>query len=189
MSSGTGNASRRRWRFLLPLLGLAAWLAFSGDKSPDGAAAVSMPVRQTPAPEPASRSLVPAPKTATGTAPEPIETLVRRDQWIAAAPADKTSAPRRDLFSTRDWNPPPPAPAPVVEAAPVAPPLPFAFLGKKLEGGTWEVYLSRGEQTFVVREGQTLDGVYRVDKIAPPALTLTHLPLGQSQTLPIGDTR
>jgi hypothetical protein len=36
----------------------------------------------------------------------------------------------------------------------MAPPLPFAYLGKKLEGGQWEVYLGRGEEVlFIVREG------------------------------------
>jgi hypothetical protein len=120
---------------------------------------------------------------------ESNEMLVGRDQW-AAAPADTVSASAsRDLFSTRNWNPPPPPPPPAAEAAAVAPTLPFAFLGKKLEGDIWEVYLNRGEQTFIVREGQTLDGIYRIDKIAPPSLALTYLPLGQSQTLQIGDSR
>ena len=130
-----------------------------------------------------------AARTPRVTEPESIEMLVRRDQW-AAAPTDTASAlASRDLFSTRNWNPPPPPPTPVAEAAPVAPALPFAFLGKKLQGEIWEVYLSRGEHTCIAREGQTLDGVYRIDKIAPPSLALTYLPLGQPQTLPIGDSR
>ena len=121
--------------------------------------------------------------------PESIEMLVGRDQW-AAAPTDTASASAsRDLFSTRNWNPPPPPPTAMAEAAALAPPLPFAFLGKKFEGDIWEVYLSRGEQTLIAREGQTLDGIYRIDKIAPPSLALTYLPLAQSQTLPIGDSR
>lgn len=186
----SGHASRRRWWLWLPLLGLAGWLALFGDRSADGkAAAVSGPVRLPGIAEPASRlRLVPTPKTAATAVPEVIETLVRRDEWVAPVPADAASAARRDLFSTRNWNPPPP-PVPVSEPAPVAPPLPFVFLGKKLEGEVWEVYLSRGEQTFVVREGQTLEHAYRIDKIAPPSLTLTYLPLAQSQTLMIGDSR
>jgi hypothetical protein len=187
------DTSGRRWWFWLPLLGLATWLALFGDKSPAGSAAVaSLPVRSTPtvrsAPAPTAAA---SPKAAPGNGPELIEALIARDQWIEAAPAaSAASAPaRRDLFSARNWNPPPP-PAPVVEAPPpMAPPLPFAYLGKKLEAETWEVYLSRGEQTFIVREGQTLDGTYRIDKIAPPSMALTYLPLGQPQTLTIGDTR
>jgi hypothetical protein len=99
------------------------------------------------------------------------------------------SASGRDLFSARSWNPPPPAPPAQEPAAPVAPPLPYAFLGKKLEAGSWEIYLSKGEQTVIVREGEIVDGAWRVDKIAPPSMALTYLPLGQVQTLPIGEIR
>lgn len=188
MSGGT--ASKRRWWIWLPALGLAGWLAFFGDRSPEGKAAiVTAPARPLPAGETAQRPVPPTGKTAAASEPEPIELLIQRDQWFAAVPAEIASAAKPNLFTKRDWNPPAPAPAPAAPAPPVAPPLPFTFLGKKLEGETWEVYLSRGEQSFIAREGQTLDRVYRIDKIAPPALTLTYLPLGQTQTLAIGDTR
>ena len=71
----------------------------------------------------------------------------------------------------------------------MAPPLPYAFIGKKHEADSWEVYLTRGEMTFVAREGEVLEGAYRVDKIQPPTLTVTYLPLGEVQTLAIGDMR
>jgi hypothetical protein len=106
----------------------------------------------------------------------------------AALAAASASASGRDLFSARSWNPPPPPPA-QEPAAPVAPPLPYAFLGKKLEAGSWEIYLNKGEQTVIVREGEIVDGAWRVDKIAPPSMALTYLPLGQVQTLPIGEIR
>jgi hypothetical protein len=77
----------------------------------------------------------------------------------------------------------------VQAAAPVAPPLPYGFIGKKQEAERWEVFLARGEQTFIAREGEVLEGTYRVDRIDPPALTFTYLPLGQVQTLPIGESR
>ena len=68
----------------------------------------------------------------------------------------------------------------------MAPPLPFVYLGKKLEDGRWEAYLGHGEQVFIVREGMTLAGTYKVRKIAPPTLTLIYLPLQKLQTIPIG---
>lgn len=191
MSSAKRIAAGRRWWLWLPLLGLAAWLALFGDRSPDGdAVAVSLPVRA--AATTASRASSRPVDGPSSQAAESLETLVGRDQLLAGEPEAPAGAPtgaKRDLFSTRNWNPPPPPPPPAVVPAPVAPPLPFTFLGKKLEGESWEVYLSRGEQTFIVREGQTLDGAYRVDKIAPPVLTLTYVPLGQARTLTIGDTR
>lgn len=171
----------RRWWLWLPLLGLGAWLALFADKSPSSEGPVlSLPIRVKAAP--ASKTQEPQ---------ETLMALIPRRELILLPPADGggNTIARRDLFSVRNWAPAPPPAMPVVVPAPTAPPLPFAFLGKKLEAGAWEIYLARGEQTFIVREGQVLDGIYRVDKIDPPALALTYLPLGQTQTLSIGDTR
>ncbi len=182
--SGRSKSNHRRWWLWTPLLAGAAWLAFFGDKSPaNDAAAVSLPTRA-------------APQRAAAAAKEPaaardnaLLALLPREQLIPQAPASGTSAATRDLFSVRSWTPAPPAPAATPAAAPVAPPLPYVFVGKKLEGETWEVYLTRGDQTLVARAGETLEGSYRVESIQPPNLSLTYLPLGQVQTLAIGDTR
>ncbi|UUZ55500.1 hypothetical protein LP419_07470 [Massilia sp. H-1] len=96
-----------------------------------------------------------------------------------------------DLFSRRDWNLPPPpvaaqAVAPPPPPPPMAPPLPFTFLGKAVADGSWEVYLARGDKTFIVRDKTVIEGMYRVDAITPPNLTLTYLPLNQVQQLNIG---
>lgn len=196
---------RTRWAGLLGLLGVSAWLAVFGDKTPS---TTSTPMASAAARAPAqaaSPALAPVPTAAparthaTSAAPTqpPLPRLIARDVLIpvpatpSEAPTHRTAnvAPQRDLFASRNWTPPSPPPPPQPVAAPVAPPLPYTFLGKKLEGGAWEVYLGRGEQTFIAREGVTLDGHYHVDRIAPPALTLTYIPLGQAQTLSIGDSR
>jgi hypothetical protein len=52
----------------------------------------------------------------------------------------------------------------------------------------WEVFLSRGDETLIVREGQTIESSYRIDAVKPPNLTLTYLPLGEQQQLRIGET-
>lgn len=93
------------------------------------------------------------------------------------------------LFDSQTWNPPPPPPPkPTPPPPPVAPPLPYLVLGKKFEDQSWEVYLARGDQTFIAREKGTLENQYRVDSIKPPTMTLTYLPLNQVQTLTIGGT-
>jgi hypothetical protein len=38
----------------------------------------------------------------------------------------------------------------------------------------------------VVKKGMQIDGMYRVDAIAPPTLTITYLPMNQVQQLNIG---
>jgi hypothetical protein len=185
-------SSSRRWWLWIPLLGIAAWLALFGDRAATGNAAatsVALPPAATTSPaEPTLHRVAPQPKT--GPAAEPIDALIPRSGLVPSAPTATRPATvaSLDLFSPRSWTPPPPAASASV-AIPVAPPLPFVYLGMKVEGDVWEVYLSRAEQTFIARVGQTLDGSYRVDSITPPSLVLTYLPLGQSQTLPIGDSR
>lgn len=179
--SAQATPTSMRWWIGLPLLAAGAWLALFGDKSPAGDAAASAPVAAVPAAQPRTAAAVPAGDVTLA--------LVPRDQLFAKPDAQSPErATARDLFSARNWNPPPPPP-PVFVAAPVAPPVPYAFLGKKLEANVWEVYLSRGEQTFVARTGQVLEGEWCVDRIAPPSLELTYLPLGQALTLSIGETR
>ncbi|MBC3915994.1 hypothetical protein H8L32_00725 [Undibacterium sp. CY18W] len=92
------------------------------------------------------------------------------------------------FFSAQSWVPPPP---PVAKAPPPpppsAPPMPFRYIGKRVEEGVTEVYLSYGEKTYIVQEQSVLEGSYRVDVIKPPVMTLTYLPLNQVQTIQIGN--
>lgn len=184
--SAQKTQTSKRWWLWLPLLAAGAWLALFGDKSPAGDAAASAPVAAVPTAQPTAA----APATRAVPASDATLVLVPRHQLLATpeAPTLET-ATTRDLFSARNWKPPPPPSPPVVVAAPVAPPVPYAFLGKKLEAEIWEVYLSRGEQTFVARTGAMLEGEWHVDRIAPPSLELTYMPLGQALTLSIGETR
>jgi len=123
---------------------------------------------------------------------QPVLALVPRDMLIgdgetAFGQGQKDAGP----FAHQDWTPPPPPPPPPQPAPPppppTAPPLPFTFIGKSVADGAWEVYLARGDRTYVVHgKGDVIDGTYRVDAIAPPVLTLTYLPLNQVQQLNIG---
>jgi len=194
------------------MLGLAlagaALLVLFGDRTPDGAiaepaerpaahaaqaalvrtpaaAAVAGAARPVPAVAPASASASGKPADAG----QPILALVPRDVLIGDADgAFGQGQGGAGPFVHQDWTPPPPPPAaPPPPPPPTAPPLPFTFLGKSVGGGAWEIYLARGDRTYVVREkGAVIDGTYRVDAIAPPVLTLTYLPLNQVQQLNIG---
>jgi len=81
-----------------------------------------------------------------------------------------------------------PAPlSPPASAPPAPPPLPFTYLGRKLDGGRWEVWLAAGDQTYYVREGSVVERDWAVNAIRPPWLTLTYLPLKTMQTMTIGE--
>jgi hypothetical protein len=187
------------------LVGAVLLVAF-GDRSPDGevaeaverpvhpaapAAPVSVPV---PAAGPAATPAAPAPARAGAdgadgaSAAQPILALVPRETLIGDSDArfgagDNGPGP----FGRQDWTPPPPPPPPpAAPPPPVAPALPFSFIGKSVGDGIWEVYLARGERTYVVHDKDVIDGTWRVEAIAPPVMTLTYLPLNQVQQLNIG---
>jgi len=163
----------------LLLLG-SAWLAFFGDKTPPG---MAQPVARpsSPAlPQPTSPSIRPAEK-ARHASPE-LRDLVPRDQVIRRSPPTSV-----DIFSTRSWTPPPPPIVAEPVPVPVAPAVPYTYVGKKQESGQWEVYLSRNDSTYIVRRGVTLEGNYLVERIEPPTLILKYLPLNQLQSLAIGE--
>lgn len=180
----------RRRLLLWSLLLMAGWLALFGDRTPHDAPDVVQAARRAsgegaaaPAPA-ASRAVGARTDAAKASAQLEVAALIARDELIATAIDDRVS---RDLFPPLSWMPPPPKPEkPAKAPPPMAPPIPFVYLGKKLESGQWEVYLGRGEEVFIAREGATLAGSYRVQGITPSALNLLYLPLKQLQTIPIG---
>lgn len=81
-------------------------------------------------------------------------------------------------------------PAAVPPAPTLSPDLPWRVIGKQLdEHEGWAVFLARGEETWIVRAGDTLDGNYRVAAIQPPTLTLQHLKNRSRRTLDIGEVK
>jgi hypothetical protein len=68
---------------------------------------------------------------------------------------------------------------------PVAPPLPFAYLGKVIEDGKLSVFLARGGENLSVSPGDTIGGEYRVDAVTESEIRFTYLPLKTQQSLPL----
>lgn len=135
----------------------------------------------------------PQPQAATRASPSPVS--VSGDAGRAAIGALASRAAYADASGNAfvSLAPPPPPAAlmpqsmPVEEpVVPVAPPLPYTVIGKKQEAGGWEVYLSKGDDTYLAHVGDTLDETYRVAAISPPTMTLVYLPLNEQQTLQIG---
>ena len=82
---------------------------------------------------------------------------------------------RRALGQVRGelFGAPPPAPQAVkaatagAPAVAVAPPVPYRFAGRVRKGAEEEFLLSKGELVFPVKEGDTIDGTYRVVAVKP----------------------
>lgn len=174
----------------------AAGLVIFGDKTPPEGDVAEAAERRAPAA--AAQPATAATATATvAAAPAPagakaapaevrIQRLLPRAELIGESGEDSFGG-AGGVFGSQNWTPPPPPPqAPPPPPPPQAPPLPFTYIGKAASDGAWEVFLARGDKTYVVRAQAVIDGVYRVDAVAPPMLKLTYLPLNQSQQLNIG---
>jgi hypothetical protein len=194
MSTMTTN---KRWLLWLPLLGIALWLGLFADKTPNDKIAQPKPAAVVPQ-KTATPTTIPRPVAKTD-APQ-LETLVDRATLMGSEELAQKSEPKfksklskeRNLFASSSWTPPAPPSKPtppIATPAPTAPAFPFQYVGKKLEDSVWEVYLSRGDQNFLVREGGTLENTYRIDSITPQRISVTYLPLGQSQSLSIGESQ
>jgi len=117
-----------------------------------------------------------------------------QDPERAAAPASEAKQPgiparsalgriAADPFSAQSWLP---RRKPAVVSAPpdpVTPPLPYRFAGQFQRESGIEVYVARGEEIFPAKEGDTLDGQYKVDSVSATEVSFIYLPTGARQTV------
>lgn len=108
-----------------------------------------------------------------------LDKLAARSEEL---PVDEASR-KVDPFAPRSFSTLVPAQA-GKHGKPVAPPLPFRYLGKMLDGGKLAVFLARGDESLSVSAGQRI-GDYRVDKVTESEVVFTYLPLKTKQSLPL----
>jgi hypothetical protein len=150
------------------LIGVGAWVVADAleDKST---------VRAAPELHPAT-----APARATSAEPQ-------AEQPGAALPERALAESSAPLFSSHSWQPPPPKviakPAP--PPAPMAPPVPYRFVGRMLQDGQLSVFLANGDSVITAKQGDTIDGVYRVESVGEHEIALMYLPLKQRQTIAV----
>lgn len=171
------------------LAGAAALVIF-GDNTPSSDIAEPVARANSPSPAMAAAPADRAGKDNTAAPEAAILRLVPRATLVGDS-ADASFGAGEGVFMGQNWNPPPPPPPPQSQSnapppPPTAPPVPFNYFGKAVADGQWEVYLARGDKTYVVRNKTVIDGAYRVDRIAPPLMTVTYLPLNQVQQINIG---
>jgi hypothetical protein len=108
--------------------------------------------------------------------------LAKLGERLEEAAGDKAKNP----FAPRNFAPiePPQKQAAGRKEAPSAPPLPFRYLGKLVDGGKLAVFLARGDESLAVAAGERI-GDYRVDSVTDSEVTFTYLPLKTKQSLPL----
>lgn len=121
------------------------------------------------------QTLKPPPDSPAGPKGHPVATVARVLGPLKA-----------NLFPPQSWKPPPPPPPPVLRMPPPSPPpMPFRYMGRWTEPQGMVVFLTQGENVFLVRKGDTLSGVWRVDDISQGQMDMTYLPMNKQQTLRI----
>ncbi len=132
------------------------------------------------------------PAAATSASPAPSTQAAPVEERFAALPSRQAIGKSRgEPFGARSWTPPAAKGPKLVVAPPkpVAPPLPYRIAGQVTHDGVMQVVLARDDRVFTVREGETLDNVYRVESITPDAVTFVYLPLDEHQQLAVGGLR
>lgn len=167
-------SARQRWFVLggalAVTLGLAAWL---GNRPEEPAEA---PAAQRP-PAAADKPAGPAQSGRVGQ----LGDLLPPERAKPAGPDGEI----KDIFAAQSWR----APAPTEAAAPSAPEmpaLPFTYFGKLIDGRRVTVYLAAEDRHLAVRQGDVIDGTWRVDSIGPTVMVFRYLPMGRKQSLEIG---
>lgn len=93
-----------------------------------------------------------------------------------------------DLFSSHGWQRQhliTPTPMPRKPVMPKAPPLPFSYLGKMFDGEETLVFVSQGQRSHLLREGDVLEQ-YKVADISSEEITFVYTPLNEKQRLRFG---
>lgn len=96
-----------------------------------------------------------------------------------------------DPFRSRSWEteareqarkaePPPPPPPP-----PQAPPLPFRYMGRLIEGGVHTVFVTANDRNYAIKPGDRIDDTWVVNEITERAVMFTYVPLDLKQQLSI----
>jgi hypothetical protein len=199
-------------RRLLWLLGTALLatvaVALMGEPADDGDALLAEPAagraRGATVPDGASAPVTRSEGPGRGTAVDaPADLGPAMHAALAAWQARLASPPQSAGRMSLAWGPaepPPPPPPPARRVAPSeapppqAPRFPHQWVGRfndeappdpeaEAVAPTRRVVLQGGQGVWVAREGDVIEGVWRVDRIQERALQLTYLPLAQSQSV------
>lgn len=105
---------------------------------------------------------------------------------LNAEPSAAVALRTGDMAAWSSQQPPPPPPPPPYKPPPppppMAPPFSHAWVGRYVDNVDRAV-IAGASQTWVVKVGDVIDGQWRVDAIGERQMTLTFLPLKQTQTV------
>ncbi|WP_028454220.1 hypothetical protein [Chitinilyticum litopenaei] len=172
---------------LLITAGLVGYTWWQEKQHDEAAAELETPARRAP-------KRAEAPPRAASAASAASAAAIQKGSPVASAASAVVN-----LFPRQTWAPPPtPTPVPPPPPPPSAPPLPFVMAASWHENGIDQFIVEAQGQQFVlceqcnsvgrIRPGDTVLGVYRLDRVSRDLIVFTYLPLNQQQQLPTGGT-
>lgn len=165
-------SQRQRWTVIGGALAVTVALVIGSGNGPEDGVV-----------EPETR---PVPQAGVATEPGKAAGPAETAPGLRAGRGDPGGGPGeiRDLFAQQTWHV---APPPAAAGPPQLPPLPFEYMGRLIDGGRVTVYLEdEEERNLAVRQGDVIDGTYRVKRITPAAVTFVYIPMNKQQVLEIG---
>lgn len=175
--------------------GLSAYLNTSSDDellaAPKTKARRSGPAQASAEGEPSRTAVAQADASTRAVAPWVCDALTQGvAQWsMRSVQAEPREAAGRGVAAWAGVLPPPPPPVSAVPVVlpppppPVAPRFPHPWVGRFNDEALRRAVLSGPQSTWVVSEGDVIEGQWRVDAIRDRRMTLTYLPLNQQQTV------
>jgi hypothetical protein len=189
MKLGTENKTKTALAAgLLLVAAFAVWNWLSGSNEP---AATTTPAVTTAAAPSAAKPVKPgAKKSGPIMLAQSLDPTLRTD--VLKSSEDVTyKGSGRDIFQSqpepipqpkvpvikKDNTPPPPPPPP---------PIPLKFYGfSGPKNGPKQVFLSKGDDIFIAKEGQVIDRRYKIIKIGPNSIDVEDVLTNNRQTLPL----
>ena len=183
-----GTENKTKTFVALGLLVVAAfgvynWMS-SGDESP--ATPSSAPASAASASKPAKPA---AKKGGSVLLAQSLDPSLRVDLLKSSEDVTYKGA-GRDIFQNQPEPPPVTTVKPVINTGPPPPPPPppiplkfYGFSGNK--SGPKQVFLSKGDDIFIAKEGQIIDRRYKILKIGATAIEVEDVLTNNRQTLPL----
>jgi hypothetical protein len=169
------NTALKRWLVLGGLLGLTLYLAWS-----------------SPEPETQSMATVnPTHATIAASGQRTVSQLAQREGDFRFTPRKPGGGEVVDLFAPAVVKRPPAELkqlARTVVLPPQAPPLPFTFVGRIIEGDGIKVFLQANDVLYPVKVGDTFAQQYKLVGADGGKISLLYLPLNITQTMSYGET-
>ena len=94
-----------------------------------------------------------------------------------------SNAPSREVKTIAMPAQPQDASASSIEAIPQPPPLPFRYLGRVEIDGNESAFLQYRDQNLVVKTGDTIAALYRINSMSASSIEMTYLPLNAVQRM------